>query len=411
MNMFYTGLGIARSLGARGVPVIGLSSIPRHYGNYTRYADVLIAPDSRHEPSALFDSLIRLARRIQGSSIIFPTRDDDIVFLDRYREQLSPHFVLAIPGREQVGTCLDKWKTHQAAERSGIPAPKAWLVTHREQVAPLISTLTFPCVLKPVSSYDWRRGGNWDLVGGRKAVGVRSPQELIGEYAAISAAGERVLIEELVPGEDNQLLIAACFCDARSRVVAGFTARKLVQVPAGFGTGCVVETVDRPDVMALAERLLSAIGFHGIAEVEFKRDAVTGELKLIEINARPWDQHRLGTALGSDVIYAAYRNYAGLPVSNAPRREACVKWVAEDAFLMALARGAAGRGTPAPTLFRAAQGRRVFAIWSARDRVPSVVWAAGFGARLVRASGSFLWTRMLSGAKEKQVRELEHTKA
>ena len=33
MNMFYTGLGIARSLGEHGVSVIGLSAHRRIYGN------------------------------------------------------------------------------------------------------------------------------------------------------------------------------------------------------------------------------------------------------------------------------------------------------------------------------------------------------------------------------------------
>jgi hypothetical protein len=38
MNMFYTGLGIARSLGERGVPVVGLTARRGAYGNWTRYA-------------------------------------------------------------------------------------------------------------------------------------------------------------------------------------------------------------------------------------------------------------------------------------------------------------------------------------------------------------------------------------
>ena len=58
MNMFDTGLGIARSLGSRGIPVIGLSAQSGVYGNATRYAKVLPSPDSKAEPEA-FGSMHR----------------------------------------------------------------------------------------------------------------------------------------------------------------------------------------------------------------------------------------------------------------------------------------------------------------------------------------------------------------
>src|SRR5271167_2758087 len=89
MNMSYTGLGIARSLGERGVSVIGLSAQPRLCGNFTRYAKVLRCPDSRHEPEALLHFLLTLGPELGRGSVIFPTRDDDVLFLDRYRDKLA----------------------------------------------------------------------------------------------------------------------------------------------------------------------------------------------------------------------------------------------------------------------------------------------------------------------------------
>src|SRR5712692_9082276 len=96
MNMYYTGLGIARSLGEEGIPVIGLTSHRGIYGNFTRYAKVRSSPDSREEPEALLKFLISLGEEL-GRAIIFPTRDDDVIFLDRYRAQLGTRFTLALP--------------------------------------------------------------------------------------------------------------------------------------------------------------------------------------------------------------------------------------------------------------------------------------------------------------------------
>src|SRR5436309_8951044 len=92
MNMFYTGLGIARSLGEQGIPVIGLTAHRGIYGNFTRYAKTVSCPDSRNEPEALLPHLLRIGEEIGHRAVIFPTRDDDLLFLDRFREELTRHF-------------------------------------------------------------------------------------------------------------------------------------------------------------------------------------------------------------------------------------------------------------------------------------------------------------------------------
>src|ERR1019366_10701243 len=102
MNMFYTGLGIVRSLGEQGVPVIGLTARRGIYGNYTRYATVRVCPDSREEPEALLPFLLKLGVELGGRAVIFPTRDDDVLFLDRNRELLSRYFELVLPRTEVV---------------------------------------------------------------------------------------------------------------------------------------------------------------------------------------------------------------------------------------------------------------------------------------------------------------------
>lgn len=406
MNMFYTGLGIARSLGERGIPVVGLSAQRGLYGNFTRYADVRRSPDSRKQPAELFEFLMKLGQESAGPQIIFPTRDDDVVFLDSYRQQLSRHFVLAIPSHAVIKACLDKWETHQWAERAGIAAPRAWMIHDAEELPRVVDEITYPCVLKPVASYDWHRGSNWDLVGGRKAIGITSREEFLLQYRTVSAADQRVLVEEMVQGGDDQLFIAACCCNSESQLVAGFTARKLVQIPAGFGTGCIVRAVECPEVLALAERLLAAMRFTGIAEVEFKRDSADGEFKLIEINARPWDQHRLGHAYGTDVIYHAYREYAGLPTtsettpSQAPKVTLQVKqpgthsWIAEDAYAMAFLRSLRTNRAGVSQLLRASRGKRIFAIWYPRDPLPFITWMLTFAVRLATLCCSFLSTRL-----------------
>jgi D-aspartate ligase len=374
MNMFYTGLGIARSLGERGIPVIGLSAQRGIFGNYTRYADVRFCPDSREKPEDLIKYLVKLGEQIGRKSVIFPTRDDDVLFLDRFRSQLSRHFIPVIASSDALGACLDKWETFVAATKVGVPVPRSWKIETQHDLSQIIGDVSFPAVLKPLSAHYWRKEGNWERVGAQKAIRVSSPAELREEYERIARVDGRLLLQEMVPGGDDRLLIAACYLDQASRLVAGFTVQKLAQVPEGFGTGCILQTVDRPELLDLAVRVLEAMRYTGIAEVEFKRDPSSGEYKLIEINPRPWDQHRLGHACGVDVIHAAYCYLTGRSIPQVQWRKSECKWVAEDVLFLAALRSLWRRDGKARSLRRLAKGKRIYAIWSVSDPLPSIAY-------------------------------------
>ena len=210
----------------------------------------------------------------------------------------------------------------------------------------------------------------------------------------------------MVPGGDDCLVIAACYLDRKSNWIAGFNTQKLVQTPEQFGTGCIVQAVDRPELFVATTRLLQQMNFAGIAEVEYKWDAAKGEHRLIEINPRPWDQHRLGNACGVDLIYLAYCEHAELPMPAIRRKAPGQKWIAEDTFIIAALRFLWGRDPKLRSLFRLARGKRIYAIWSVRDPLPSVAYMAtrflpGLFATGVRALSSLL-KRMMRGNTETQ---------
>ena len=356
MNMFYSGLGIARSLGENGIPVIGLTSQRGIYGNFTRYAKVCFCPDSKDDPERLSSFLISLGRSFAERGVIFPTRDADLLFLDRFRNVLEPYFHLAIPESPVLDACLNKWETYQGALRAGVPSPKCWLVESREQLDAMAHELAYPCVLKPVVAQDWRAGGNWGIVGGRKAILVSSEEELVAEYTVASRAQRRAMVQEVVPGGDEYLVIMACYLDQESKWVAGFNTQKLVQIPPGFGTGCIVQAADRPELIAPTMRLLSELRYSGIAEVEYKWNNRKQEYELIEINPRPWDQHRLGKGCGVDLVHIAYCDYAGLPRPALRNQQSAQKWIAEDTFVIAALRLLWARDSNLLRLLRLARG-------------------------------------------------------
>lgn len=389
MNMFYTGLGIARSLGEKGIPVIGLSAQRGIYGNFTRYAKCLACPDSRSEPEELLSFLLKLGKAVGSRSVLFPTRDHDLVFLDRFRRELEPSYSLVVPESGPLSACLDKWQTYLAAQQSGVPTPKCWLVGNRRELLETAGEVSYPCILKPVAAHYWRREGNWNLVGGRKVVVIESQDQLLAEYSVVARADERVLLQEMIPGGDECLVIAACYLDRNSNLVAGFNAQKLAQAPSLVGTGCIVQAADYPELFDPAVRLLKALKFTGLAEVEFKWDVAKKVYQLIEINPRPWDQHRLGVGCGVDLMLLAYYEHAGLPMPPVHPRPSVQKWVAEDTLAMSVLEMLWVRDPAWRSLFRLARGKRTYAIWSSRDPLPAIAYLVtqfipGVVGRMVR---------------------------
>jgi predicted ATP-grasp superfamily ATP-dependent carboligase len=91
-----------------------------------------------------------------------------------------------------------------------------------------------------------------------------------------------------------------------------------------------------PEMADAGVRLLQELKYHGVSQVEFKRDVNDGRYKLMEINGRHWMWHALGTDSGVNLSYAAYSDAVGRPFI-APRQTEGGKWAvvltdARDAF-------------------------------------------------------------------------------
>jgi predicted ATP-grasp superfamily ATP-dependent carboligase len=334
-NLYYSGLGIARDLAGRGIRVVGLSAQANAPGNFSRFCEYRQVPDSQDQPEEFFRHLMSLRQEFAGS-VIFPTRDADVVIFDNNREELERHYRLAIPPHECLRIVMDKYALAVAAEAAGVPTPKTAQATSELELDEALRYVGLPCVLKPVSAANWRGGQNWQRVGQRKALLVGSRQELLDNYREVSVVNSIVLLQEWIPGAARQLLILGGYAGKDSQLLGYFTARKLVQSPDDFGTGCVVQSEWLPELLAPTRRLLGELRYRGMAEVEYKQDPRTGELRLIEINTRHWDQHRLGRHSGVNLSWIAYHDAIGDPLPAIAPKTASCRWIAEDALLLHL---------------------------------------------------------------------------
>jgi D-aspartate ligase len=372
LNLFYTGLGIARNLSGYGMRLIGLSAERKGYGLFSRFCEVRVAPNSHEEPLALKEYLLTLAQEFPGA-IIFPTRDADVLFLDTYREELAPHYRLAIPPHAALMRVMDKDSLIKTAIAAGVPVPRTLVVYGPREIPLVAEKVGYPCVVKPVKSVDWRKGNNWEKVGGRKAFLVASEAEFRQEFDRIGSITPGLLVQEWIGGSTEQIVILGGYIGDNGNPVAYFTARKLVQSPDDFGTGCIVEIVTLPELLEPTMKLCKALDYRGMAEVEYKKDDRTGEYKLIEINTRHWDWHRLGMAHNVNVSWAAYCDLMDEKYSlQSEVKRGASKWVADDATWSYFLTGIYNRQIHVKTFLQKLKGRRQYGIFEWSDPMPSV---------------------------------------
>jgi hypothetical protein len=112
------------------------------------------------------------------------------------------------------------------------------------------------------------------------------------------------LLQEFVPGDGYGIF--ALFSDGKPR--AWFAHRRLRDVVATGSGSAFRESIPLDARMkTYAERLLTALRWHGVAMVEFKVDSRDGVPKLMEVNGRFWNSLPLAIAAGMDFPFLLYR--------------------------------------------------------------------------------------------------------
>jgi D-aspartate ligase len=203
----------------------------------------------------------------------------------------------------------------ETAQAAGIPVPRTAYPRSEEEARAAARELGFPVLVKPSSTEGFKRRF------GRQAFRCENADEVARAYA--DTAPYEPLVQEVVPGGDGELYTLGSYLAADGEALGLFSGRKLRQTPPGVGTCRVGEAVWVEEVVEQGLALLRAMRFHGLSQVEFKRDARDGTYRLMEINPRLWQWHGLAAACGVDLPRIAYADLTGArpePVSMNGRR-------------------------------------------------------------------------------------------
>ncbi len=362
----YQGLGIVRSLGRQGVPVCVVDN-EHSLSRFSRYTTHFVHADDLRDERKTIDTLIEVGTRLglQGW-VLYPTRDETVAALSRYRDELSVFFRVPTPDWNSVQWAWDKRNSYRLAQDLDIPVP---VTLHPESVEQLqeLSDLQPPFVVKPAIKE------HFIYATKAKAWCAHSHEDLKNLFLKASGFVPRgeVMVQELIPGGGSQQFsYCAFFRDGKP--VGKMVARRRRQHPLQFGKASTyVETVDIPEIEELSERFLRAINYYGLVEVEYKLDPRDSKYKLLDVNARTWGYHSLGEKAGLDFSYMLFSDQVGLAVASCQARPG-VAWMRLTTDIPAACMAILAKEGDLKSYMKSLKACNTEAVFSTEDPLPGV---------------------------------------
>jgi carbamoyl-phosphate synthase large subunit len=248
--------------------------------------DAFLVPYPSAGPAAYLQRLLEIHSQVPLDAII-PCLDVELPVLAEISGTLQTVGIRScLPRREQL---LDRSKEHltELATRVGIDTPETHRVLDDGSLAAMGDRLGYPYVLK---------GPYCD------AEIVRGSAEANSMFARLATRwGLPLLAQRYVVGEEYDVV---CLGDGEGGMPGAVAMRKTILTRLGKAWGAV--TIDDPDLIAAARRVVSSLQWRGGCEVELLRER-SGRIHLIEINPRFPAWVYLATAAGVNLPFGLLR--------------------------------------------------------------------------------------------------------
>ena len=224
---FISAYGVIRALAPDGVPIHIVSQTGKGIATRSRYVGDVLA--QRSTDPGVIDALNRwIASKGLEDAVVMVAGDDHYLeTLAKHRDRLCPTLRWTFPGWDAVEKVQDKRLTYETAERVGVPCPRTTECTSREELRAAVggSTLLFPVLLKPQDSGRFFRSYNL------KAVSCDDLVEVLAAWDRYEGFYGRVLVQELVPGPEQNLVCLKAVLNRDAEPLAVFVDRYLFSRP------------------------------------------------------------------------------------------------------------------------------------------------------------------------------------
>ncbi|MFZ1962207.1 MAG: ATP-grasp domain-containing protein [Roseiarcus sp.] len=299
-GMFRKSLSAIRSLGKAGFAVHVTGDSWLTVGFWSRFtARRVLAPDAKDDLIGFSEALTGHLRGLQATSpvgmkpVLLPMEDDTFQFVVDNAEALRPYADFIVPDPTAFRTGMDKAATMALAGGLNLPHPRTEVADSVENLSAAIARMSRgEFIVKPA------RGS------GSRGVRYNSSFNAAEAASYLRNFGAALVQEQIPPGGDAVGVSVLFGPDGRR--LAHFCHKRLRQFPNSGGPSTDRIGIADGALLDMSLELLTAIGWKGVAMVEWKIDLRTGAPQLMEINPRFWGSLELAVRSGVDfpALYA-----------------------------------------------------------------------------------------------------------
>ena len=360
------GLGISRICHRIGLNV--------HLFNHTRfcitrYSNTCKSFTLYHDETELVKLLMDF-RSLDGETLIMPSNDRMVRFLEENYLLMSERFVVPFKEPDIMDICYNKIRTYKFAQSLGIPIPESYFPANYSEIEQISGIIQYPVILKPAVMHTFYKKF------GKKVFKCNSKEELILNYEKALAAipADEIIVQKFLTGGAPNLFSFGSFCDGK-KVIGSFTANRLRQKPMDFGISTTfARTVLNSTIRDQAVLFLEELQYYGLSEVEFMFDGETGAYRLIEINPRTWKWHTLVNQLDLNLIGMMIDDLNNKAVYEKHAEQEGVEWIERVTDTWVVITEILKGRMNWTTVFSSSKCKREYAVFSWNDPLPSLIY-------------------------------------
>lgn len=288
-------LSITRSLGKKGINVAVGDPSKTALSKFSKYCcKKLTYPDPQHSPDDFLEYLLRFSRQ-QNVDLIIPNSELTVELLSKHKSEFDKITRIPIRGYEVVSKLLDKAKLMRVASKNGIPCPKTYFIEEECDISKVADRLEYPAIIKPRKS-----------TGALGLAKVSSKDEFLKQYPLIHKIFPFPIVQDFIPGPPTKHNFCAII-NGNGETKASFSMEHLRLYPYEAGVGTYGRSIKNDILASYGIKLLNALEWYGIAQVEFKIDPRDRLPKLLEVNPRFWGMTEMAVCSGMDLPYHLYK--------------------------------------------------------------------------------------------------------
>lgn len=373
------GLGIVRSLGRLGVPVIAVHKDRFAPAKFSKYATRGYCWD--FSSSSVSDSLAFMkwtGREIGQAALVFACDDDTAIFVANNAAALSDSFLFQQTPAALISSLASKEGLYRLAISHGMPTPATRFPKSRAEVLSTISEMEFPVMLKGIDGLRLARNT------GKKMVVCRDLNELLANYEELEDPEcPNLMIQEYIPGGAESVWMFNGYFNSHSDCLVSFTGKKLRQCPIHTGATSLGICLTNQTMEESVKGFMKAVGYRGMLDVGMRYDVRDGKYKVLDVNPRIGATFRLFVDRdGMDVARAYYLDMTGQPVSASAAHEGR-RWIVEDMDITASIRYWLERSLTAREWMQSLHGIEEAGYLCRDDPAPAILRGMNVTGRLV----------------------------